>query len=873
MKVSPPGSMSPRDRAPHAGELFTDRESESQAFKVALARFRRALDGDDDAGTARHNVLTFYGLGGIGKTTLSERLEAWIRHDLPLDNGWGFAPATTVDATARLDLHSSAGQMDVAGALLALRAGVAGLRPRWPVFDLAFAAYWSAIRPGEPLPDFRAHAGFGDMVSETVGDLLNDLGSAAELATGAVGGLGLRGVRKLIEVLRRRRDLRLAVEAFDGFEDFLMKCADEPSPLDPRPHLACDIAAALSWELAQAVPAPLVTVFIDTTERLALDPRRVAERHLNTLIYNMPNVLFVMTGREMIDWYDEGRVDLPHRGRRVWPGLVPGALEEPRQHLVGNLSPADTKALVLRGRRQLDLPMTDAVADELVKASSGLPQYLELARQIAVSIKDSGQERQIQVEDVTGSLGSLVERILDDVPADEQRAIRASCLFRVFDTEMMAAAADVDHGCAERAVTRPMIDRFDGERFPYRTHDAVREAIRRSDSQVVGGWSERDWEQASSRAAAAARRLHDEGKQREDVRGVLDAVGMAVTLVCDQNTDLESGSSPNYADWLTRAIVFGPSIAGLRDRIPTQSRTEYGRHVLNFITAKSVQTPITERLRLLKEIFDSAHPLRLPAGRHLGYTLKLAHRWDEAIAVFEQVVQLAPTPLHLGQPAQVLGLSRRFADAADAAQDLPVQKMITRLTEYAHGRPERYFAEFPGKLDKLRSDGRQREYMEELGTSLERRALFCGDLGLAEVNELVGEAEVAGHLVALRSALVAVVLLDEDHGESMAALDRIRVLDQASTADGTIGYRYALAECCNAMALGDEDRLHALHREANQIKSRTRSWIPIECFLESAGLPLVPMPTQWLEQYETVSQRWRKHLHAYLARRGIPPRG
>ena len=63
MKVSPPGSGTHRDGPPHAGELFTDRESESQAFKSTLSRFRQLLDSDDEVGVARHNVLTFYGLG------------------------------------------------------------------------------------------------------------------------------------------------------------------------------------------------------------------------------------------------------------------------------------------------------------------------------------------------------------------------------------------------------------------------------------------------------------------------------------------------------------------------------------------------------------------------------------------------------------------------------------------------------------------------------------------------------------------------------------------------------------------------------------------------------------------------------------------
>ena len=155
--------------------------------------------------------------------------------------------------------------------LLALRAGVADIRRRWPVFDLAFTAYWSAVRPGEPLPSIRSRTEYADVVADTAGDILNDLGSVGGYLTGTPVGLGVWGVRKIIGALRRRRDIRLGVESYAGFEDFLLRCADEPSPTASRPVLACEIAALLSWELATMTPSPLVVVFIDTTERLALD--------------------------------------------------------------------------------------------------------------------------------------------------------------------------------------------------------------------------------------------------------------------------------------------------------------------------------------------------------------------------------------------------------------------------------------------------------------------------------------------------------------------------------------------------------------------------------------------------------------------------
>ncbi|XVU23345.1 hypothetical protein ACQPZJ_39770 [Actinoplanes sp. CA-054009] len=868
MRVPPPGGGPRRDGPPHAGELFTDRESESQAFRSTLSRFRRMLDSDDEVGAARHNVLTFYGMGGIGKTALSERLEAWVRRGLPLVNGWGALPATRVDATARIDLHGSAGQMDLPAALLAMRAGLSHVQRRWPVFDLAFAAYWSAVRPGEPLPAFRGRDELENVVAETAGEILKDLGSAAEWIVGTPATLGVRGVRRLIGELRRRRDLRLAIDAYPGFEDFLLRCADEPSPTEPRPALACEIAAALSWELAGITPAPLLTVFVDTTERLALDPRRVSEGHLNQLVHGMPNVLFVLTGREMIDWYDEKRLDVLHRGPWIWPGLVPGAAGNPRQHLVGNLSPADTRALILRAREQHDLPMDDHVVDELVRSSAGLPQYLELARQVAISIKDAGPGRRVEAADVTGSLGSLVMRILDDVPADEQRAIRAAALFRLFDPGLIAAAAGVDHGCAERAVRRPMISQHDGGRFPYRMHDAVREAIRKADHQITHGWSERDWELAAGRGAAEVRRLHDDAKERGDNRGVLDLVGLAVVLVCEQETDLGPPPGKTYQDWLSRAIVFSPSVQGLRSRAPGRSSTAYGRLVLDFIRAKSDETPFGERLALLRGIFDSGHPLAVPAGRHLGYALRSRYRWEESLAVFDELVTRAPTPLNLSQRPKVLSMARRFTDAQAAAAGTGAEKHIRRMADYAHGLPERYFAEITEKIEKQRADGRQREHLDDLGTLLVRKALFQ-DVHLDEVMEYAEQAELTGHAVAIRNALLATVLLHRsDPADTAVAIGRLRAMDEM--AQGRIGLRYATAEACTALLTDDRARLVRLHDELAAHPIRGRDIIPVECLLRSAGLALPPVPTQWLEPVDDVVRRWAEHFRRYAARRAQP---
>lgn len=212
-------------------------------------------------------------------------------------------------------------------------------------------------------------------------------------------------------------------------------------------------------------------------------------------------------------------------------------------------------------------------------------------------------------------------------------------------------------------------------------------------------------------------------------------------------------------------------------------------------------------------------------------------------------------------------MARRFADAKSAAAGTDAMAHLIRTTEYAHGRTERYFREIDEKISKLQRAGRQRELLEDLGDKFVRTALFRDDLDARELDLYLHEAELVGHVYAIRSGLLATVLHHKTSPENLlSALERLRLLDGASNTNGPIGFRYALGELCDALLAGDRTRLTILHNEASQIEVRSRAWIPVDMFLETIGLPLPPMPTQWLEEPTAVKQRWAGHLSAYLAR-------
>src|SRR6266487_5205115 len=72
-------TLAPESRV-SAQQVFTDRTSEVSAFDAALKTLESTLAAADispvtDRRMPRKNVLVYYGVGGIGKTTLSEELE------------------------------------------------------------------------------------------------------------------------------------------------------------------------------------------------------------------------------------------------------------------------------------------------------------------------------------------------------------------------------------------------------------------------------------------------------------------------------------------------------------------------------------------------------------------------------------------------------------------------------------------------------------------------------------------------------------------------------------------------------------------------------------------------------------------------------
>ncbi|MEU8513986.1 tetratricopeptide repeat protein [Kitasatospora sp. NPDC048722] len=524
-----------------AQQVFTNRVDEVAAFERSVDGLRRTLDEAEvspvvDRAQGRRNVLTLYGVGGIGKTTLSHELERRLLADAAAQ-GQGDVVAVRVDV-------SEDGAADLEGLLLRLRAGLGQLGSRWPAFDLALASYWARAHPGEALQDFldaspalrRASRsiGLGEQIADSVRDVdpaglggLTGLAHRAALAT-------YRAVRDRVREGRLLADCELFAELIEADADY--------ETLSYFPYL-------LAWDLdrlpRRGRPArrPTVCVFLDTFEVVNGGADRTVERMIQCCVYLMPNVLFVITGRNRIDWADTGAGgELDFTGPGSWPNLhFSNDTVEPRQHLVGYLSDSDADSYLSEAlTRDGEPAMPAEVRRRIIAGGQGLPLYLDLSvSHFAALLARGGQP---SAADFGGSFTAVATRSIRDLPREERDLVRTAALTdRVGADLLRAGQPHVSDGSVARFLRRPFLTHDDAYALPYALHAALRHAIREADRTLPDGWSDRDRSEAAARLLAWLGDRLGPSAERVTVAQVLES-GLKLSA--------EHGV---FADWMARA--------------------------------------------------------------------------------------------------------------------------------------------------------------------------------------------------------------------------------------------------------------------------------------------------------------------------------
>lgn len=533
--------MSGTASAVTAQQVFTNRADELAAFNRSLDGLHRILDEAEispviDRVQGRRNVLTFYGVGGIGKTTLSHELERRLLADAQ-------AEGRDDVVSVRVDV-SEDGATDIEGLLLRLRAGLGRLGNRWTAFDLALASYWVRAHPGEALQEFLDASPALRRASRSVG-LSEQIAASVKQVVPADGG-GLAGLahRAALATYRAIRDRVREGRLLSDCELFaeLVEADADYETLSFFPYL-------LAWDLerrprrGQRSRRPRVCAFLDTFEVLAARTDRTAERFMQRCVYLMPNVLFVITGRNRVDWADSGASgELDFTGPECWPYLhFSNDTAEPRQHLVGYLSDSDADSYLREAlTRDGEPAMPAEVRERIISGGQGLPLYLDLSVSHFVELLARGG--QPSADDFGGSFTAVATRSVRDLPKEERDLVRTAALIDRVDAGLLRAGQpSLPDGYVARFLRRPFLTHDDAYELPYALHVALRSAISEADRGLPDGWSDRD------RSEVAARLL---GQLRERLGS---SAGRAATAQALEFGLKLSGAYGVFDDWMVRA--------------------------------------------------------------------------------------------------------------------------------------------------------------------------------------------------------------------------------------------------------------------------------------------------------------------------------
>jgi formylglycine-generating enzyme required for sulfatase activity len=394
---------------PSALDVFTDREELIAAFERNLAHKK----------PEEHRVLVFYGDGGIGKTTLLQKLEQLHRQRCP---------------------QALMGRLDLAGAdttppdLLLYRLRRLFPTIPFPSFSLALAEYGRRFHPEQVYGSDRK-------------ELLQGAGPYADVLAGGLEVLGqLSGVGLAVSTMKA------AATAQRQLSDWVQRRAEpwlqrsqslsEEQMLAQLPlQWAKDFRQALSsqldqgWDDAITYNGPLPMIALDTYETLwhsgmgkSGRRREPRERWLVDLVSELPEVLWVIGGRDRLSW-EEGY-------DQAWS-------EACEQHLIGQLSDEDARSFL--AKRGIKEP---AIVEKILDKAAGVPFYLELETQLYD--KTPADERTPEV--FGGSQQGQIDRLLTSPVASERATLM---LIPTVEIHRSKATAWAFHESLQRDVRSP----------------------------------------------------------------------------------------------------------------------------------------------------------------------------------------------------------------------------------------------------------------------------------------------------------------------------------------------------------------------------------------------------------------------------------
>jgi hypothetical protein len=362
---------------PKAARQFTDREEFIETFQKVLKEIK----------PNEQNVVVFYGVGGIGKTSLRKELGRILDKDQP-KIAWTVLdfsiPQYREQETALFTLRKTLGDK---------------YKITFPSFDLAYAVYWQKTHPQTPL-------------TKENFPLLDAGGIVVDIVTlfGEIPGIGL--IPKVS---------KLVIKGKKALEDWWTKRGNKElydlPQMEPKDILerlpmfwAGDLKDSLEQKDTQAV------IFIDTYEALWGKERTEGtlfkrDEWVRELVAQLPGILWIICGRKKLRW-EEVEGD--------WGKVLD-------QHLLGGLADEDAKCFLKSCGIE-----DNAIQRVIIESSKGVPYCLDLAVDTYFEIK-SRHQSEPQPSDFANTHQELVERFLLYLDRSEIETLKVLSTARKWD--------------------------------------------------------------------------------------------------------------------------------------------------------------------------------------------------------------------------------------------------------------------------------------------------------------------------------------------------------------------------------------------------------------------------------------------------------
>jgi len=407
MPIKPKFSM--KDPVKTAQRFFTDRTEPRETFSNALYRFDKSM----------HSVINYYGFGGIGKTRLLKELASKANNE----SNWSSCSLNMAESS----LHdSAAGILEIRNLLT--------VNPNYKInfssFDFAYAAYWQKLNPSIALDE----KGLNKLQNS---DLLNDI------AVGVLGGLdsipGINVIPKIVLLAKKSNDalntwwLKQGAQIFQELESLSVSEIKERLPM----FFSADLSRYFTDN-----PTKNFCLFIDTYEALWENATKEGkffevDEWIRELISNLPEVLFVIAGREKLRWkeVDSG-----------WESVIDA-------HILDKLSALDATHF-LEHCEILDT----GISATIVKTSEGVPFYLDLAVDTYKRLLQDGI--QPQTENFTGKTQrEVLDRFIRYLDREESAMLKVLALSRQYDFELFQYLIN-EFNTGYPATDMPILNRY-----------------------------------------------------------------------------------------------------------------------------------------------------------------------------------------------------------------------------------------------------------------------------------------------------------------------------------------------------------------------------------------------------------------------------